>query len=104
MAVATAGSDAPPDPTTPTSAYWDAPVNIAKERTQLCSTESPAAGATAPKDRAYAPVAMPIPTALRRTPARVLGHADVVSSIAPTLAVGMGVRAGAGPDGCGCMA
>src|SRR3954464_13429735 len=52
---------APPAAATPTNANWEAPVNITKESAQVCTTESPAATATAPNETPYRPVARPTP-------------------------------------------
>ena len=49
-AVTAPESGAPPAATTPTIANWDAPVNITNDRTQVCSTDRPAATETAPNE------------------------------------------------------
>ncbi len=67
-------------------------MNIASESTQVCSTDSPAAVATAPNDSAYAPVATPMPGGVaqhRGANARASPPPRCVS-IAPTLPCGAG--------------
>ena len=60
----------PPAPITPTSANWEAPVNINSDRLAVWSSDRPAAVAIAPNDSAYAPLAIPIPSAFRITSER----------------------------------
>jgi hypothetical protein len=48
-ALPTAASALPPAPRTPTSANWEAPVNMSNERVEACQTSSPAETAAAPK-------------------------------------------------------
>jgi hypothetical protein len=56
----------------PTSANCDAPVNISSDRAHVWSSDRPAAVEIAPNESAYAPLAIPIPTASRITPERGL--------------------------------
>jgi hypothetical protein len=50
VAVAIAADPAPPAATTPTKANCEPPVNIRADRAWVCSTDSPAATESAPKE------------------------------------------------------
>ncbi|CCH86639.1 exported protein of unknown function [Modestobacter italicus] len=60
-----AASAPPPAPSTPTSANWEAPVNISSDIASACHGSSPAPTAAAPKATPYSPTATPSPTASR---------------------------------------
>ena len=54
-AVTAPESGAPPAAATPMNANCEAPVNITRDSTQVCRTDSPAATETAPNETPYRP-------------------------------------------------
>jgi hypothetical protein len=68
----------PPEPTTPTAANWEAPVNTSNDMAHVLATDSPLATASTPNDTPNTPTAAPrvmdaaTGDARRLTPARQL--------------------------------